>query len=669
MKTIFVISLFLTAVASSFAQAPDTLWTKMVGRTYSLMGVHCVQQTSDGGYIASGYIGEGQWSTNLTLIRLSSLGDVEWTRSYPTNENDYVSLVSSVKQTTDRGFIACVSICIYNPAQEWYLLLVRTDSLGGVLWQRTYPGAVWDSDWSVCEVSDGGFVVAGKGTPAIRKLNCNGDPVWSRNLEGSIKEMQPTTDGGYVVAGTNNGFFLTKLDSVGQATWTRAYGGQGEQCFSVAQTLDGGYILGGSTYTYGGLYIDFWLVKTDQAGNMTWARAYGGDRYEQAWSVRQTYDGGYVATGWSNSFGTGADDVYTIKVDNSGNLIWSWILGGNRHDVGCSVEQTRDGGYIVAGYAESFGADWRNAYFIRFAPDSRAKAFVQVIDAGPPVWGYRLVHVQGTMNSLAFTNFCPGTIGSLSGSAATRWAMLPNGDSNNGDSIIFIASTPLTSGTIDTFWLSHPNCAAQVTWAVGDSNGTIDGPLPVELLSLSAGVLPEGIELQWNTASETNNDFFEIMRGNSETGEFSRIATLASQGNSATEHRYEYLDRDVTAGQTYWYYLADVDMSGTRTEHREMMRSATMTSAAELPSDYSLSAYPNPFNPSTTISFSITEAGNVRMDVYDVSGRWIRTLTDENREAGSYAVTFNANDLPSGIYFVRMEANAFHATRKVVLMK
>ncbi|RPH96595.1 T9SS C-terminal target domain-containing protein [candidate division KSB1 bacterium] len=299
-----------------------------------------------------------------------------------------------------------------------------------------------------------------------------------------------------------------------------------------------------------------------------------------------------------------------------------------------------------------------------------SRGSVQLIKSGPPNWGYRLVESQGCIDQLTFTNFCPGTTGYVTGAAAANWSVLANGDGNNGDSIIFVANFPLTSGSTDTFWLSNSNCGiAQINWSVGDTSGIIDGPLPVELASFDAVSSSGGIRLSFSTASELNNDHFEIMRSTFEFGEYTRITSLPSQGNSATEHRYAYLDRDVADGQTYWYFLADVDQNGNRTEHRDLLRSALARGASVLPKEYYLSAYPNPFNPSTTISFSIIESGNVRLDVYDVSGRWIRTLTNENREAGSYSVTFNANDLPSGIYFVRMNAYAFRTTHKIVLMK
>ncbi len=196
-----------------------------------------------------------------------------------------------------------------------------------------------------------------------------------------------------------------------------------------------------------------------------------------------------------------------------------------------------------------------------------------------------------------------------------------------------------------------------------------DVPLPVELLSFTAVPAENDIRLSFATASETDNDHFEILRGEQENGEFARIIILPSQGNSATMQRYEYTDTDVNPGQTYWYFLADVDMSGHRSEHRDRIVSAAVVDPIATPTSYSLSVYPNPFNPTTTISFTLIEAGRVNVAVYDVNGRWIQTLEDKKRGAGDYKLTFDARDLPSGVYFVRMESGEFRATRKIVLMK
>ncbi|HEY3294143.1 MAG TPA: T9SS type A sorting domain-containing protein, partial [bacterium] len=139
-------------------------------------------------------------------------------------------------------------------------------------------------------------------------------------------------------------------------------------------------------------------------------------------------------------------------------------------------------------------------------------------------------------------------------------------------------------------------------------------------------------------------------------------------GNSSTAQQYSYLDADVVAGTTYSYYLTDVSINGDRREHRNLLRSATALSTP-VPVEYALSVYPNPFNPTTTVSFSLVDAAKVKLTVYDVTGRVVSTLADKNYTAGTHTVLFDAASLPAGIYFTRIESASFTQTRKMALIK
>jgi hypothetical protein len=137
-------------------------------------------------------------------------------------------------------------------------------------------------------------------------------------------------------------------------------------------------------------------------------------------------------------------------------------------------------------------------------------------------------------------------------------------------------------------------------------------------------------------------------------------------------HSYEYTDSRVNVGQTYWYYLADVDISGVRTEHRNLLTSATAIGSSAIASEYSLSVYPNPFNPSTTISYTLPIAGEVTIAVYDVQGRLVGKLpfaSTSIMSAGEHQMTFDASGLATGIYFVQMQSGSFVTSQKVLLLK
>jgi len=190
---------------------------------------------------------------------------------------------------------------------------------------------------------------------------------WDKTYGGAGDDfalsVEQTDDGGYIAAGATDSFgagivdfWVVKTDASGNLQWNKTYGGAvGEEALSVQQTSDGGYIVAGETYSFGVGRYDFWLVKTDANGNMEWNKTYGGVDYDGAWSVQQTSDGGYIAAGYTNSFGAGAYDFWVVKTDASGTMEWNKTYGGASTDWGHSVEQTSDEGYIVAGYTCSFG--------------------------------------------------------------------------------------------------------------------------------------------------------------------------------------------------------------------------------------------------------------------------------------------------------------------------
>jgi hypothetical protein len=152
-------------------------------------------------------------------------------------------------------------------------------------------------------------------------------------------------------------FLIIKLDSSGNIQWSRAIGGiNNDVALSIQQTSDGGYIVAGCTYSFGPGNYDALIIKLDSSGNIQWSRAIGGTNTDDAYSIQQTSDGGYIVAGRTYSFGTGYYDFLIIKLNSSGNIQWSRAIGGTNADEAYSIQQTSDGGYIVAGSTNSFGA-------------------------------------------------------------------------------------------------------------------------------------------------------------------------------------------------------------------------------------------------------------------------------------------------------------------------
>jgi hypothetical protein len=192
--------------------------------------------------------------------------------------------------------------------------------------------------------------------------------------------------------------------------------------------------------------------------------------------------------------------------------------------------------------------------------------------------------------------------------------------------------------------------------------------LAVELATFTATPADGAVRLSFATASENDNNHFEIWRGLSKDGEYAQIGTVESRGNSATQQVYGFVDGNVETGVTYHYYLVSVDAVGQRIEYRDHIQAATPT-AVVVPQSYALSAYPNPFNPTTTVAFTLPAASLVTVNVYDVSGRLVSTLANERFSEGTHHVAFDAAALPTGVYIARMNAGAATMTTKLLLIK
>jgi len=306
----------------------------------------------------------------LSALCLTStaFGKVSWQRTYGRGGDDQGR---SLQQTSDGGFIVCGSTTQrtggYHDAY-----LIRTNALGDTLWIRTYGGTREDAGYSVQLTADGGYLVAGNTTSFgaggcdvyLVKTNAQGDTVWTRTYGGTKDDqgncVQPTSDGGYIVVGWTyssgaggHDVYLIKTDAQGDTIWTKTYGGSGwDEGFAVAATADGGYIIGGSTTSFGAGAYDVYVIKTNASGDTLWTRTCGGAGLDYGYSIQQTADGGYVVAGATTSFAAGHYDVYLVKTNTSGDTLWTRTYGPS-DDGGYSVQQTADGGYIVAGFTNS----------------------------------------------------------------------------------------------------------------------------------------------------------------------------------------------------------------------------------------------------------------------------------------------------------------------------
>jgi hypothetical protein len=375
---VLLIALFL----ASFARAQQT-WTRAYGGSEGDDQGFSIQQTTDGGYIIAGSTNSyGSGGYDVYLIKTDASGDTLWTRTYGGRRDDWAC---SVQQTSDGGYIVAGFTESFRDTLYGDVYLIKTNASGDTLWTRTYGGDSVDEGYSVQQTLDGGYIVAGwtnsfgAGSYDVYliRTNASGDTLWTKTYGGTGGDLgycvRQTADGGYMVTGYTHSFgvghadvYLIKTNASGDTLWTRTYGGTDfDEGYSVRQTMDGGYVIAGVTFSFGAGQGDVYLVKTNAAGDTLWTRTYGGKDEDWGWSVEQTLDGGYIISGYSNSFGSGSYYVYLIKTDASGYASWTKTYGGAGWNEGYSVQQTTDGGYVVAGYTTSLGPGGDDVYVIK----------------------------------------------------------------------------------------------------------------------------------------------------------------------------------------------------------------------------------------------------------------------------------------------------------------
>jgi len=370
-------------------QTPADWWGKTFGGASDDYG-YSVQRTSDGGYVIAGRTGSsGAGGDDVWLVKTDAIGHEVWDRTYGGAGGD---IGYSVERTPDGGYVIAGSTESYG-AGDWDVWLIKTDADGNKLWDRTFGGANGDEGYSVQPTSDGGYVVVGRTSSSgagqddvwLIKTDADGNRVWDRTFGGEVSDygnsVRQTSDGGYVIAGTTwtygvgwDDVWLIKTDAAGNRLWDRTFGGGFyDRGHSVQLTPDGGYIIAGSTQSWGAGDWDVWLIKTDASGYAVWDRTFGGTNADEGHSVQRTSDGGYVIAGHTYSYGAGWGDVWLIKTDANGNKVWDRTFGGKRYDVGESVQPTSDGKYVIAGYTWSYGAGYGDFWLVKApAPETTA---------------------------------------------------------------------------------------------------------------------------------------------------------------------------------------------------------------------------------------------------------------------------------------------------------
>ena len=415
-----VLLLYLCFIPKSLAQ--NKLWDKTIGGNGGDQ-LTAMQQTSDGGYILGGTSGSGisgdkseksRGGADYWVVKLNANGSKAWDKTFGGNN---IEDLQALQQTRDGGYVLS-GFSQSNKGgdksensqggSDFWIVKIKPD--GTKQWDKTFGGRQHEfSLILVRQTPDGGYVVGGSSLSGISgdkteasrgnwdywlvKLKADGTKTWDKTYGGKNEEylssLELSNDGGFILSGSSTSgrsgdktqaskgeddYWVVKTDQSGNILWDKTIGGNGGESgeSQVQQTPDGGYILGGYSKSNqsgdktennrgcdadGNCRGDFWVVKLTANGSKEWDKTYGGNNGEYFKSLQQTQDGGFVLGGWSNSNKSGdktedskgESDFWIVKINSDGTKQWDKTFGGNDVDDLYSIQQTRDGNYILGG--------------------------------------------------------------------------------------------------------------------------------------------------------------------------------------------------------------------------------------------------------------------------------------------------------------------------------
>lgn len=409
----------------------EILWEKSYGGKNSEYLFDAIP-TPDYGFILAGSSISGKGGSksdeskgnyDYWVWKMTEKGDLEWQKSFGGTADDHLQ---SIRLTNDGGFIlAGISNSPKDGDKkedskgESDFWIIKLDAKGGELWQRTIGGNGLENLYSIASTSDGGYIIGGTSSSEITpvpedgkedefrktvanygnldywviKLNASGNITWQKTYGGSyadeLRSIEPTKDGGYIIGGYSNSpmsgnktednfgegdYWILKLDASGNITWQKTIGGdQDDNLFVLTQTFDGGFIAGGSSNsgamnckTKGnGKGTDFWILKFDENGAVTWQETYDYGKLDVLTSIVENQDGTLLIGGYAQSEASyskgilgklakasdkeGINDYIALKISSKGEELWTQTVGSRGDEVLRKLVETRDGGYVLAG--------------------------------------------------------------------------------------------------------------------------------------------------------------------------------------------------------------------------------------------------------------------------------------------------------------------------------
>jgi len=614
-KNNFFLFILFFSQSYLFGQTPNIEWQRCYGgiQADEILGM---KPKSNGGslivgesYSSSGTLNINYGQLDAWAINVDNNGNVVWKKNFGGTRQE---MFSNSIETQDGGFIFSGQTNSYdgdvngnhgmNQIDIW---VVKTNQTGIIEWQKCLGGSLNDIGSKIIQSYNGGYLVFGSSFSTdgdltgisthgqfdwwVISLNANGNILWSKTYGGSKfdwwGDISKTSDGNYIITGKSqsvdgdlsNGFgfpndsagWVVKIDTSGNIIWEKSYGSRqlnvGDDLFnSVQNTSDGGYILAGNVSSNGSIVnghhgeTDFWVVKLDSFGNFKWQQCYGGSGNDRAYAINPTQDGGWVIVGTtrSNDFDVnnlrGLDDIWVIKISNTGILEWQKCLGGNLNELATSIYQINSGGFMVAGSTLS---------------------------------------------------------------------------SNNGD-------VGFNNGSYDM-------------WLVKLSPETT---VPIRLDQYNARALGSNSVLNtWQTAQEINSSHFVVERS-IDGRNFNEVGRMQAATNSMVMRNYRFTDQtvDFNANGIYYYRLKMVDLDGSASYSQiEKVTNSTFQS---------IIIFPNPVREVLNIQLYAEQQENALIQIYDLKGSLI-TKRKINITKGANLLKQEVFNLADGSYYVVIQGS------------
>ncbi len=656
------------------------------------------------------------------LLPLTCFGQIDtlWTRVWPSN--DY-NPADDIVSTPDGGYIVVGQKPGQGEENAWY---AKADSSGSLIWSRVRNGP-HDGRWfSIDTTYDGGYILGGytytdgitSDDATLLKITRNADTVWVHSYPEAmldrIQDLTATMDRGYLFVGGFNSdgwsscsLGVFKVDSIGTLEWSRKFSPRlWSEAYAAKETPDSGFIVAGYTSPWGDDIHDAYLLKFNRQGDTLWTRAYSSYDLAAFFDLVVLPDGSCVATGISSFYsGPRQSDVLLMKISGNGTQIWRQTYGGFDYDAGNSLIQIANNGFLIAGWTYSYGPGyenygctdlylvetdssgletWENAYGGAF--DDRAYSIHSTIDGGFIVSGYSCYDSwsisQNAYLLKAYTELTPVT--GVAASDSLCDSVLVSWIDTGGEALYHVFRDSVLAGWVfqDSvrFW-DHPSPGIHQYQIrpvnAASPNCPLSEPVSGQVLSLArASALPETLStadschiiLTHCDGVSVDSIFLSL------THSFSAVLAVFAPVRDTLViafpdtirmdyHHARFMIISCQGGER-------TDTTFTRTFYLSANPSIVPEPALRIPTNYSLfQNNPNPFNPTTTITFDLAHAGYTSLRVYNVMGQEIAILVDGGLEAGRHHVTFDATNLSSGLYFCRIAVNGYTAQKKMLLVR